>query len=61
MTLYRCMAYGHRFQQEPDANNPQKPVICPQCMQDDFARRYGALPLDQSLAKWPLPTVGPST
>lgn len=61
MTLYRCRNYGHRFHQEPDGNNPTKPVICPTCMQDDFAARYGALPLDQSLQKWPLPTIGPST
>lgn len=58
---YRCMRMAHRFSGLIDANNPTKPQICPTCLQDFFAAQFAALPEDQSLKKWPLPTVGPST
>lgn len=54
--IYRCRNYGHRF--ESSQTGPQG---CPYCERLQALEQRPALPEVESLKKWPLPTVGPST
>lgn len=56
--IYRCRNYGHKWETHSDS---REPTACPFCQHLMALEHHPALPEEESLKKWPLPTVGPST